>query len=125
MVKTTTIATGRVIAYDGLSAFSKGAVQALVRQIAAEEAENGIRCNDVAIGLVTDASADDMAAVRDALPSPTGERFGALISQLQSLLRLGRVGTPAEAGMLFAFLASEQAGFLTGQRVAIDGGITL
>jgi NAD(P)-dependent dehydrogenase (short-subunit alcohol dehydrogenase family) len=122
---TTTIATQRVIAYDGLSAYSKGAVQALVRQIAAEEAEHGIRCNDVAIGLVTDASVDDMVAVMEALPSPTRERFGALISQLRGLLRLGRVGTPAEAGMLFAFLASEQAAFVTGQQVAIDGGISL
>ena len=121
----TTIATARVIDYDGVSPFSKGALQALVQQVAAEEAEHGIRCNDVAIGLVVDASLEEVASVALLLDSPVRERFEALMTQMEGLLRLRRPASPDEAGNLFAFLASDQAAFITGQRVAIDGGITL
>lgn len=121
----TTIATQRVIEFDGISPLSKGALQALVRQVAAEEARHGIRCNDVAVGLVVDASMDEVASAATLLESPARERFEALVAQMRDLLRLGRPGSPAEAGDLFAFLASDQASFITGQRIALDGGITL
>lgn len=121
----TTIATTRVIEFDGISPFSKGAVQALVRQIAAEEAENNIRCNDVAVGLIADASLEQIASAARLLDSPMRERFEALMTQMGRLVKLGRPGSPREAGDLFAFLASDQAAFITGQRIAIDGGISL
>ena len=121
----TTIATARVIEFDGVSPFSKGAVQALVRQIAAEEAEHNIRCNDVAIGLIADASLEQIASTARLLDSPTRERFEALMAQMRGLVKLGRPGSPREAGDLFAFLASDQAAFITGQRIAIDGGLSL
>jgi NAD(P)-dependent dehydrogenase (short-subunit alcohol dehydrogenase family) len=122
---TTTAAVDRVLSYDGISSFSKGAVRALVRQVAAEEAAHGIRCNDVAIGMIADGSPDDLAAFVEAMASPTKERLGALMEELGALIRMGRAGRPEEAGDLFAFLASQQASFITGQRVAIDGGMTL
>lgn len=122
---TTTAAADRVISYDGISPFSKGAVRALVHQVAAEEAEHGIRCNDVAIGVIVDGSADDIDAYVETLPQPTKQRLGALLDQMRALVKLGRLGNSEDAGNLFAFLASEQASFITGQTVAIDGGITL
>ena len=121
----TTIATARVIEFDGISPFSKGAVQALVRQIAAEEAGNNIRCNDVAVGLIADASLEQITSAARVLDSPMRERFEALMAQMRGLVKLGRPGSPREAGDLFAFLASDQAAFITGQRIAIDGGISL
>jgi len=122
---TTTIASYRVIAYDGISPFSKGAVEALIRQLAAEEASHGIRCNSVPIGWITDRSPGDWNNDLAALPSPVKERLGTLVDQLRDIIRLGRAGTPEEAGNLFAFLASDQAAFITGQHIAIDGGATL
>lgn len=120
----TTIATQRVLAYDGISPFSKGAVQALLRQLAAEEARHGIRCNDVAIGMVFDLPLADVRAALEGAEGVQAERLQALTAQLDEWSRLGSA-RPTDAGDLFAFLASDQAAMLTGQRIAIDGGMTL
>lgn len=122
---TTSVAVDRVLRFDGISPFSKGAVRALVRQVAFEEAEHGIRCNDVAIAMTLPGSFDDAAAFAGTLPPPYRERLGALLDQLRSQIRLGRPSTAAEAGNLYAFLASDQASFVTGQSIALDGGLTL
>ncbi|MET0378235.1 MAG: SDR family oxidoreductase [Spongiibacteraceae bacterium] len=122
---TTTIATRRVIAFDGISPFSKGAVEALLRQLAAEEAPYGIRCNAVPIGWITDLTSDAMLQWTASLASPQRERLTTLLNQLNDIIRLERPGRPEEAGNLFAYLASDQASFITGQSIAIDGGATL
>ena len=122
---TTTIATERVIEWDGISSFSKGAVKALIRQLAAEEARHGIRCNDVGISVIIDGSLEDALSGVALVPAPLGERAAELLGQLRDRARLGRAGTPREAGNLFAFLASDQASYITGQSIAIDGGMTL
>lgn len=122
---TTTMALQRVIAYDGISSFSKGAVEAALRQLAGEEAVNGIRCNAVPIGWVGNFTIEMMRGMIAHMPSPIAERFQALIEQINSSIRLGRAGTPEEAGNLFAFLASDQASYITGQRIAMDGGALL
>jgi NAD(P)-dependent dehydrogenase (short-subunit alcohol dehydrogenase family) len=120
----TTIALFRVIAYDGISPFSKGAVDALVRQIAWEEARNDIRCNAVPISWIAPRDTDWDALIAH-MPEPTGPRFAALLGQIKTMLRLPGPARPEVAGDLFAFLASDQASFLTGQSIAIDGGATL
>ena len=38
---------------------------------------------------------------------------------------MGRIGTPEDAAGLIAFLLSEEAGFITGQTIHVDGGLTL
>jgi NAD(P)-dependent dehydrogenase (short-subunit alcohol dehydrogenase family) len=121
-----TIATRRVVAYDGMSALSKGSVDALVRQVAAEEAENGIRCNGVAFGWVETRSGAEARAEtpmeRPKTPSNEAERVTVMMHQFFDIVRIGRPVTPEEAGDTFAFLASNQAKHLTGQVLALDGG---
>jgi hypothetical protein len=90
---TTTIATERVIVWDGMSAFSKGAVQALVRQVAAEEGPNGIRCNDVGISWIVDMPAVTPTGRPDSLASPGRERTEELLDAPGPALRPGRVGS--------------------------------
>lgn len=122
---TTTVATSRVLDWDGISAFSKGAVQAMIRQVAAEEGQHGIRCNDVGISWAVELDIADAGSVNEAMPPPIGERLAELTGQLRDRRRVPHSGLPIDAGYLFAFLASEQAAFITGQTINLDGGITL
>ncbi len=94
---------------------SKGAVVALTRQVAVQYASRGIRCNCVSPGTVDSPwvrrlldGADDPGATRDALVARQP---------------LGRLGTPGEVADLVAYLASDQASFVTGADWLIDGGI--
>jgi NAD(P)-dependent dehydrogenase (short-subunit alcohol dehydrogenase family) len=121
----TTIALKRVIDFDGMSPFSKGAVNALVRQVAAEEAPHGIRCNAVSISWTSPLSIEEQLAEIRRIPGQEGEYVEALMQQLMRSVRLGRPSRPDEAGDLFAFLASDQAAYITGQIIDLDGGLSL
>jgi NAD(P)-dependent dehydrogenase (short-subunit alcohol dehydrogenase family) len=124
-----TMAQRRVIDYDGISPFSKAALEAMVRQVAAEEAKHGVRCNAVAIGWVTDESLADLLKLIP--PAPSGDpstpeaMTSDLFHRIAGMMRIKRAAAPAEAGSLFAFLASQQAAYITGQVVALDGGASL
>lgn len=121
----TTIALRRHIKFDGVSPFSKGAVEALARQLAAEEGEHGIRVNTVPIGWVTEAAPAELIERLSQDPGPQAKMLVELMEQLTGLIRLGRPAKLAEAGDLFVFLASDQAAYITGQSIALDGGATL
>jgi NAD(P)-dependent dehydrogenase (short-subunit alcohol dehydrogenase family) len=121
----TTLALARVIAFDGISPFSKGAVDALVRQIAWEEARHGIRCNAVPISMIVAEGKGNIEDMSTLLQGEQLERAQALMRQIYEAMRLPGPYSPEAAGDLFAFLASDQARYITGQRVSVDGGITL
>ena len=95
---------------------SKGAVIALTRQVAIEYVEQGIRVNCLCPGTVDSpwvgrllASADDPVAAR-----------GALVARQP----IGRLGTPEEIAAAALYLASDDAAFITGTGLVIDGGWT-
>jgi NAD(P)-dependent dehydrogenase (short-subunit alcohol dehydrogenase family) len=121
----TTIANRRVVDLDGLSPFSKNAVEAMVRQIAAEEADSRIRCNAVAVSWVTPLGKDQQIAEMAPLPPADRDRVVGVIENMAAGTRMDRPQLPIECGYLFAFLASEQAKCITGQSIAFDGGFSL
>ncbi len=89
---------------------SKLAIEALTRNISAEMGPYGIRVNCVHPGLI------DTPMIRWVLESP--DILPAVVAQIS----LGRPGQPHEVGKAVAFLASDDAVYITGQAIYVDGG---
>jgi NAD(P)-dependent dehydrogenase (short-subunit alcohol dehydrogenase family) len=89
---------------------AKAGLHHLVRSAAAELGPKGVRVNAVSPGFVQTPrmldriSSESWRTVQDATP-------------------LGRAGTPADVAKVLLFLASDLAGFVTGQNIVVDGGI--
>lgn len=102
--------------FPGSSAYGsmKGAVEVLTRYLAKELGPRGIAANVVAPGAI----ATDFGGgrVRD-----DKEMNG----HIAGLTALGRVGLPDDIGGVVAFLCSEEAGWINGQRIEVSGGIFL
>jgi 3-oxoacyl-[acyl-carrier protein] reductase len=90
---------------------SKGAVLALTRTLGAELAPKGIRVNAVVPGLI-DAG---MVTRLDAR----------VVAEKMPLIPAGRLGTPDEVARVVLFLASDDARYVIGQALSVDGGLTL
>lgn len=102
------VAVGSVnsfLAAPGVPAYAaaKGGLDALVRQLALEYGPRGIRVNAVAPGLI---GGEDLDAASEGYP-------------------LRRTGRPEEVAGAVRFLASEEAGFVTGVVLPVDGGLSI
>jgi 3-oxoacyl-[acyl-carrier protein] reductase len=92
-------------------ASAKAGLIGLTKTVAKELGGRQITCNAIAPGLVaTDLTAD--------LPQ-------ALVDQAIDRTPLGRTGTPEDMAAAVAFLASDEAGYITGQVLAVDGGLAI
>ncbi len=92
---------------------SKNALNGLTITLALEYAEHGIRVNAVAPGAILTPMNAAVAQNPEAL------------AELESHIPLGRIGRPEEIAGLVAFLACEDASYITGQTVYACGGLTL
>ena len=95
---------------------SKGAVIALTKQVAVQYATKGIRCNCICPGTVDTPWVENLLSQAD---DPAQMRRNLIARQ-----PLGRLGTPQEVAKAALYLASEDASFITGTALVIDGGIT-
>jgi NAD(P)-dependent dehydrogenase (short-subunit alcohol dehydrogenase family) len=96
---------------------SKFAVIGLTQSMAGEMAERGIRVNAVCPGIIAEtAMRDEAEALNKAQGRPDLE------TRLKTV-PLGRAGTPADIANVVAFLASDDASYMTGQAINITGGL--
>ena len=96
-------------------AAAKAGVLGLIRSIAVELGPQGIRANAVIPGLIeTPQSLDPVNSL-----GPEG------LVRAGKDIPFGRVGTPAEVASVIAFLTSADAGYVTGQSLIVDGGLTV
>lgn len=117
VVAVTTAATDRFPVRDGLSAGTKGAVEQLVRGFAAEEGRYGVRFNAVGPGMLTDGMAERLIN--------SAELDQSALDVTMSRIPLKRFGSAADIAEAVCFLASDAAGFISGQKLNVDGGYTV
>lgn len=113
MVNISAIGTRKIFPAAGVHMASKAALDFLTRNLALEVAPQGIRVNAVAPGLVITPTTSSL--VDDA----------ALAAQQIAVVPLGRLGAPADIANAVAFLLSEDAAYITGVVLDVDGGALL
>ena len=96
---------------------AKGGVIAFTKTIARETARSGVTANTVCPGPTRTPMLEGMAG--------EGEQGAKLIGALERAVPMRRLGEPEDVAVAVAFFASERAGFITGQKLSVSGGLTM
>lgn len=112
-----TASSSGLVGEQGIPAYnaSKGAVIQLTRQLAADYTRRGIRVNCVCPGWVPTGFND---------PVLDGMSDAEVQAMVNSTVPAGRQGTPDEIAAAVAFLASDEASYVAGHALVVDGGLT-
>jgi len=120
LIAAASVASHRGGRWQAAYSASKFAVRGLTQSLAQELGEHGITVNVYSPGVVHtpmwDSIDADLAGRRG---TPVGSEMAAMVAGIP----LGRLETPADVAGVVSFLASPDAGYLTGQSIVVDGGI--
>jgi NAD(P)-dependent dehydrogenase (short-subunit alcohol dehydrogenase family) len=97
---------------------SKGAIESFTKELAFEAGPYGVRVNAIAPGTVR------TPLMQSNLASMPEENRTKLMGMVKTIYPLGRLGVPEEIAGAAVFLASEQARWITGAILPVDGGLT-
>lgn len=116
IVMISSTATATMAGYGAPYNMAKAALEALAMTLAKEEAPNGVHVNVVAPGLVETDMGLRLARAF------TGDRSLDDLRSLDRATPFGRVCQPADVAAVVVWLCSDGAGYVTGQRIQVDGG---
>lgn len=111
IVNTTSFVAQAASAGTSIYAASKAAVDSMIRAVALEAGPSGIRINNIAPGVIR---------------TPMSQGLGAEMSAaLAAHAALKRLGEPEDVGDVAVWLCTDEARFITGQTILVDGGFTI
>ncbi|MCF8240487.1 MAG: SDR family oxidoreductase [Melioribacteraceae bacterium] len=103
-----------------LSNTFRSGLTALAKTLSLEVGKHNITINNVAPGYTLTARLYDLAVNKAKVLNESHEH---ILSEMANQVPLKRLGRPDEVASMIVYLASEQAGYITGQTIAVDGGI--
>jgi NAD(P)-dependent dehydrogenase (short-subunit alcohol dehydrogenase family) len=113
----TSMASGKGIPGYGAYSATKAAVRSFVRTWTAELKDRGIRVNAISPGPIDTPIMDSQMSTKEAAD--------ALRARFATAVPLGRLGRPEEIASVAAFLAAEDASYVAGTDLAVDGGASV
>lgn len=120
IINVASVSVREPLGYLALSNTMRAAVVSWGKTLASDTGRYGITVNSVLTGYF---DTERLAALNDKKAQQMGIAPEAVTARLKEQVPLGRLGRPEEYGFLAAFLASDQAAYLTGAVIPLDGGL--
>jgi NAD(P)-dependent dehydrogenase (short-subunit alcohol dehydrogenase family) len=117
VVFNSSVASAKGMPDSSVYSATKGAIQSLVSSLAVELGPRRIRVNAVSPGPIWTAAQSKTGMPKEAMDQ--------MMAQLATRLPLRRIGQDHEVAQMVAFLASPEAGFITGATMVVDGGFAI
>lgn len=120
IINVASVSVKEPLSYLALSNTIRAAVVTWAKSLAFDVAQNGITVNSVLTGYF---DTDRIAQLNTKKAEKMGISPEEVLSNMEEKVPMKRIGKPEEYGYLVAFLASDQAAYITGTNIPIDGGL--